>query len=147
MFAVPEASAHPAAVLAELHEPHMRVLICGSRTWTDAAAIQRALEDLPPGPTTIIHGGARGADQLAGKVAVRLGYAVEAYEADWSLGGRAGPERNIRMLDSKPDLVLAFWDGRSRGTGHTVTEARRRNITVDTVTMPVAANLTSPEWQ
>ncbi len=108
----------------------MRVLICGSRTWADEAAIQRALEDLSPGPATIIHGGARGADQLAGRIAARLGYAVKVYEADWSRGKRAGPERNLRMLDSKPDLVLAFWDGQSRGTAHTIAEARRRNIPV-----------------
>ncbi len=50
------------------------------------------------------------------------------------MGRRAGPERNIRMLDSTPDLVLAFWDGQSRGTRHTISEARRRNITVRVVT-------------
>ncbi len=59
----------------------MRVFLCGSRTWTDEAAIQRALEGLPPGPTTIIHGGARGAGQLAGRIAARLGYAVEVHDA------------------------------------------------------------------
>jgi hypothetical protein len=112
----------------------MRVLVCGSRSWTDEAAIQRALEGLPPGPTTILHGGARGADQLAGRIAKRLGYSVEVHEADWRIGRRAGLERNMRMLDSKPDLVLTFWDEQSRGTGHTITEARRRNIPVVVVT-------------
>jgi hypothetical protein len=82
----------------------MRVLVCGSRTWADEAAIQRALEGLAPGPTTIIHGGARDADHLAGRIATSLGYAVEVFEADWSRGRRAGLDRNIRMLDSKPDL-------------------------------------------
>jgi hypothetical protein len=112
----------------------MRVLVCGSRSWADEAAIQRALEELLPRPATIIHGGARGADQLAGRIAARLGYAVEVYVADWRRGGRAGPERNRRMLDSKPDLVLAFWDGQSRGTAHTIAEARHRNIPVAVVT-------------
>ncbi len=50
------------------------------------------------------------------------------------MGRRAGLDRNVRMLDSKPDLALAFWDGQSRGTGHTITEARRRNIPVTVVT-------------
>ncbi len=70
--------------------------------------VRHALEGLPPGSTTILHGGARGADQLASRIAARLGYAVEVYEADWSTGRRAGPDRNLRMLDAKPDLVLAF---------------------------------------
>jgi hypothetical protein len=69
-----------------------------------------------------------------GRIAARLGYEVEVFEADWRLGRRAGPERNVRMLDTKPDLVLAFWDGQSRGTRHTISEARRRNITVRVVT-------------
>jgi hypothetical protein len=64
----------------------------------------------------------------------RLCYAVEVYVADWRVGRRAGLERNIRMLDSKPDLVFAFRDGQSRGTGHTIAEARRRNIPVGVVT-------------
>ncbi len=68
------------------------------------------------------------------RMATSLGYAVEVFEADWSMGRCAGLDRNIRMLDSKPDLVLALWDGQSRGTEHTITEARRRNIPVVVVT-------------
>lgn len=41
--------------------------------------------------------------------------------------------RNIEMLDQKPDLVLAFWDGASTGTGHTVAEAGKRGIPVEIV--------------
>jgi hypothetical protein len=37
------------------------------------------------------------------------------------------------MLDQNPGLVIAFWDGKSRGTAHTIGEARRRGIPVEVV--------------
>ena len=111
----------------------MRVLVCGSRTWTDARAIGARLSRLPAG-TTIIHGAARGADSLAGRAAARLRLPVEASPADWAGEGRAaGFLRNRRMLDTRPNLVLAFWDGRSRGTLDCVEEATRRGIPVEIV--------------
>jgi hypothetical protein len=37
------------------------------------------------------------------------------------------------MLNGSPDLVIAFWDGESRGTRHTIDEAKRRGIPVEIV--------------
>jgi hypothetical protein len=109
----------------------MRVLVCGSRSWDDAAEIAEALKRLPRG-STVIHGGARGADQLAGTVAAKLGFEVEVYPADWSAyGKRAGFIRNMEMIDTQPDRVVAFWDGRSTGTKHTLDLARRAEIEVE----------------
>ena len=108
----------------------MRVLVCGSRTWTDAKTIEKRLRELPRG-SEILHGGARGADTLAAGIALGLGFYVEEWPADWTLGARAGLERNLRMLDEEPDLVLAFWDGSSTGTAHVVHAARRRGIATE----------------
>src|SRR5262252_8427844 len=103
----------------------MKVLVCGSRSWRDGDTIRTRLRALPRG-TTIIHGTAIGADRLAGEIANGLGFAVEDDPA-------AGKKRNLRMLDAEPDLVLAFWDGRSTGTMHTVVNARERSIPVEVV--------------
>lgn len=82
----------------------------------------------------VIHGDARGADLLAAAAAMRLGFGVRAFPANWKLHGRAaGPIRNLQMLDERPDKVIAFHDGRSRGTQHTIDEARRRGIPVEIV--------------
>lgn len=108
------------------------VLVCGSRGWTDAAAIERRLRELPAG-TTIIHGRARtGADALADRIARRLRFRVETYPADWKrFGLGAGPIRNRVMLGLDPSVVLAFWDGISTGTADCIDEARRRGIPVE----------------
>ena len=36
--------------------------------------------------------------------------------------------RNVEMIGQEPDLVVAFWDGKSRGTQHTITLARQSKI-------------------
>lgn len=87
----------------------MKVLVCGSRDWTDDALIREWLARCPKG-TIVVHGAARGADDLAGEAAAALGFEVRRYPADWSAhGNAAGPIRNQKMLDAeRPDVVLAF---------------------------------------
>lgn len=109
----------------------LRVLVCGSRDWNRPTEIGRRLAKLPRG-AEIIHGGARGADVFAGIYARALGIPETEYPADWrGKGKRAGIIRNLAMLDSEPNLVIAFWDGESTGTAHTITEARKRGIPVE----------------
>jgi SLOG family YspA-like protein len=115
----------------------VNVLVCGSRSWRDSDLIEARLRQLPRG-TQIINGGARGADRLAATIAGRLGFDVWTFPAQWESSGvynpRAGLERNIEMLDgTTPDLVLAFWDGRSTGTAHTIEQATRRGIKVEVI--------------
>jgi hypothetical protein len=78
--------------------------------------------------TTVVHGGAKGADALAGRWADAREVNTEVFYADWARGKRAGPERNQRMLDSKPDLVVAFPGG--RGTADMVRRAKAAGIEV-----------------
>jgi hypothetical protein len=116
-----------------------RVLVCGDRHWKDDRLIHGALAALKErhGRFVVIEGGANGADTLAWHVATdELLLDVETFPADWTKYKRAaGPLRNRQMLDTKPDLVLAFHDNieRSRGTKDCVEEARRRGIPVRVV--------------
>ncbi len=109
----------------------MKVLVCGSRTWTDVEAISRELACFP-GDTTVIHGAAKGADAIADKIASQLGFKVIVFPAFWEEKGRAaGPLRNLRMLaEGEPDLVLAFHKEGSKGTAHMIVSAQRAGIEV-----------------
>lgn len=117
-----------------------RILVCGSRDWDDANAIFERLapwnaEAVKSGfRIELIHGNAPGADRLARGIGNGLGhFDVRAFPADWGRHGkRAGILRNIEMLDAEPDLVIAFTNG-SRGTQHTIDEARKRGIPVEVV--------------
>ena len=111
-----------------------RVIVCGSRHWRDRKMIIDRLCDLP-GDTTIVHGGAQGADKIAGQEAEKLGLLVEVHKPDyerWSKK-RAPLERNERMAELGADLCIAFWDGRSTGTTHMIGQARERRIPVEVI--------------
>lgn len=122
------------------------VLVCGSRDFPSPIAIVDRMgalaEDDPQ--ALVLHGAARGADHQAAMDAESYGLRTEGMPADWSLGRKAGPLRNRAMLDRKPRLVIAFWDGHSRGTLDTISEATRRGIPVEIVP-PVAAGRSEAE--
>jgi hypothetical protein len=101
----------------------MRVLVTGSRDWTDEAAVVKALDVafdeafIGDGITafTVVHGACpTGADQMASEWVQamndgELGVTVseERHPADWSQGRKAGPERNLRMVQTGPSSARA----------------------------------------
>ena len=117
----------------------MKVLVTGSRHWTNAALIREELALLSPG-SIVIHGGARGADAIADAIAKELGLTVREYRADWLEHGlAAGPMRNSDMLraehdecDVKVDYVLAFTkpDTKSPGTADMKRKAFGKGIRI-----------------
>ena len=110
----------------------MKVLVCGGRDYRDAAHVDRVLQQIDADGTitTIIHGAARGADQLGEAWGLKRGKVLEPYPADWSTYGlSAGPRRNQEMLTKgKPDLVVAFPGG--RGTADMVRRSKRAGVRV-----------------
>jgi hypothetical protein len=109
----------------------MRILITGSRTWTDREMVYNLLEaaNRKPGPHTLVHGGARGADTIAGQIAAEFGWTVEVHEADWGHDGRAaGVLRNNKMVNLGADLCLAFIMNNSPGASHCARLARMAGI-------------------
>lgn len=131
----------------------MRVLVCGSRTWTDFSAMQKVFVELcdascearEPLPV-LIHGAARGADSMAEDLAKIHNWSILSFPANWERDGRsAGFKRNQQMLDEgKPDLVLAFWDGLSRGTENMISIARKAGIYVRVFYSSEAVGWTGP---
>lgn len=109
----------------------MRLLITGGRNFDDRDLMWSTLDRLHAEHhfTLLIHGGARGADRLAGEWARERGVEVLACPADRKRHGRAaGPKQNRQMLAEKPDLVVAF-PGDS-GTRHMVLIAEDAGVKV-----------------
>lgn len=105
-----------------------RILITGSRDWTDVDPIRAAL--LEHGPGVVVHGAARGADTIAGEIAASLGWLVEAHPADWGHGRSAGVRRNQAMVDLGADVCLAFPLPGSVGTWDCIRRATAAGIMV-----------------
>lgn len=104
----------------------MRVAVIGSR-----GLLVDNLEEYLPGETTeIISGGARGVDASAKDHALQHGLKLTEYLPEYARYGRAAPlKRNITIIENA-DLVLAFWDGTSRGTKYVIDNCKKRNIPV-----------------
>jgi hypothetical protein len=117
----------------------MRILITGSRNWSDVDKIREAIMDALPGipygdPArhTVVHGGARGADYIAAEIAHQLGLTVEEHPADWEDHGKAaGPIRNQKMVNLGADICLAFPLGYSRGSWDCMFRAAMAGIPIE----------------
>jgi SLOG family YspA-like protein len=111
----------------------VRVLVTGSRTWTDETLIRAVLALAwrdAHGDMTVVHGDARaGADRIADQWAVDAGVKVERHPSQWRLSGkRAGLVRNAEMVAAGADLCLAFIRDGSRGASHCAGLAKAAGI-------------------
>lgn len=104
----------------------MRVAVIGSR----GLQVRSLGEYLPKETTEIISGGAKGIDACAREYALRHGLKLTEYLPEYSRYGRGAPlKRNITIIENA-DLVLAFWDGSSKGTKYVIENCKKRNIPV-----------------
>lgn len=116
----------------------MRILITGSRDWTDRNTIFNAILDLREDfpfyweDVVIVHGDCpTGADFLAQSIAEQCDLVTERHPADWQAFGKfAGPKRNQEMVDLGADVCLAFPLYPSKGTRHCMGAAEKAGIPV-----------------
>lgn len=112
-----------------------RILITGSRTWDDISYIRSTFQDLEEefrdeGSLTLVSGACpTGADALGEVIARELGWQVERHPADWNRHGkRAGFIRNSEMVETLPNILIAFVRNESKGASMTVTIAKKKQI-------------------
>lgn len=115
----------------------MRLIVFGSRTWSEHGAISHDFQELcalyPEELITLVHGACpSGADYWAQLFARDWGFHVERYPADWETHGRAaGPIRNEHMAALGADLAIGYhMQGESRGTDDMARACERHGIPV-----------------
>jgi predicted Rossmann fold nucleotide-binding protein DprA/Smf involved in DNA uptake len=107
----------------------MKIAIVGSRDYPHLDRVQNFVAALKK-DCIIVSGGARGVDSTAEKAAKENGLEFILFLPDWDKNGKsAGFLRNIQIIE-EADIIVAFWDGVSHGTLHSITEAVKRNKTV-----------------
>lgn len=126
----------------------LRILVCGSRDWTDRDRVAQELAKLikmmevHADNVLVITGGAEGADNLIEDICKNeLAIACAVFPAPWEAYKKihgnvraAGPKRNGWMLRwGQPDYILAFHPflPNSRGTKNLLEQARSRNPLID----------------
>ena len=101
----------------------MKVAVIGSRN----LIVQDLKHYLPEEVTEIVSGGAKGVDTSAKEYADAQGIKLTEFLPEYGRYGRGAPlKRNISIVEYA-DLVLAFWDGKSRGTKFVIDECKKRN--------------------
>lgn len=102
--------------------------VIGSRTFSNSALLAEHMDEVCAAyhVSVVVSGGAKGADSLAANYAASRGLPVQIFEPDWAQFGRgAGPIRNKAIVNAA-DVVLAFWDGESKGTQQALTYAKQK---------------------
>jgi len=112
-------------------EDKFRVIIAGGRDFDDFRLLSKKcmfkLQDKLN--VVVVSGCANGADKLGEKFAKFMGYEIKEFPANWDIGKAAGYIRNKDMAEYA-DALIAFWDGKSKGTKHMIDLARERNLQV-----------------
>ena len=116
----------------------MKVAIIGSRSLCiDISG------HIPANTTEIISGGAMGIDRCARHYANANGIKLTEFLPEYNKYGRVAPLRRNELIVNAADIVIAFWDGDSRGTKYTINCARRAGKEVSIIR--VNRNLIHPD--
>lgn len=127
----------------------VRIIVAGGRDFNDCDLLSTTLLGIIENLITtnildkslqleFISGTCRGADILGEQFAESCGYKIKRFPANWEgFGKRAGYIRNGYMAKyaSEADIgiLVAFWDGSSRGTGHMINIAKRYGLDVKVI--------------
>jgi len=110
----------------------MKVIIAGGRNFNDYNKLRESCDNILVNQkdVEIVSGTAAEADTLGERYAQEKGYEVKKFPAQWDLYGKsAGYKRNQQMAEYA-DGLIAFWDGKSRGTKHMIDIATNKGLKV-----------------
>ncbi len=104
----------------------MKVAVIGSR----GLSVSDLGRYLPENTTEIVSGGAKGVDTSAREYALSHGIKLTEFLPEYTRFGRSAPlKRNITIIEYS-DIVIAFWDGKSRGTKFVIDNCRKLGVEV-----------------
>ena len=113
----------------------MRLIIAGGRDFSDYNLLQDSANRFigKEQNVIIISGLAKGADTLGLQYAGDYGYTVEGFAAEWNKYGRSAGIKRNKYMAKNADSLLAFWDGKSKGTMHMIDFADSIGLRVEVV--------------
>ena len=112
----------------------MKIAIIGSR----GIIVDDLEKYIPDGCDEIVSGGAMGVDSCAARYAKSNGIKLTEFLPEYTRYGRGAPlKRNVRIIEYA-DEVIAFWDGKSKGTKYVIEQCKKRG-------KPVSVHLIIPD--
>jgi len=114
----------------------MKTIVAGGRSFKDAVLLDKILWDWAGFTSTrmeVVSGTANGADKCGEQWATTNGIGIKRFPAQWDEYGKsAGYRRNVEMADYA-EALIAFWDGKSKGTKHMIDIALAKGLIVKVV--------------
>jgi hypothetical protein len=105
----------------------IKLAVIGGREFNDNSLLTKTLNKEKHRISTIVSGGAKGADKMAENWAIENDIPTKIFYPEWKKWGpRAGPRRNTLIID-ECDECIAFWDGKSKGTAHSISLCKNNN--------------------
>jgi len=105
---------------------NMRVAVIGSRN----LEIEDIGKYTPPKTTEIVSGGARGIDTVAKNYAIKNNIKLVEFKPDYRRYGKGAPlKRNLQII-AYADIVIAIWDGKSKGTKYVIDNCEKNKLKV-----------------
>lgn len=122
----------------------MKTIIAGCRGFNDYKLLKEKVDYYRKDHviTEVVSGTARGADYLGEEYANENGIPIKSFPADWdNYGKAAGPIRNRQMAEYA-DVLIAVWDGKSKGTNNMIIEMNKlmKPVFLIWVGAPIVAN-------
>jgi len=114
-----------------------KVIIAGGRDFNDYELLKNKcdyyLSNVDKSNIVIISGMARGADSLGERYAQERGLKLEGYPANWKLYGKSAGFKRNQVLVKNASAAICFWDGKSKGTKHTIDLCKEKGIPIKIV--------------
>ena len=103
----------------------MKVAVIGSRSLNVDVSCY-----IPSEATTIVTGGAKGIDSLAEKYADEHNLKKIIFKPQYELYKKVAPIKRNILIVNEADLIVAIWDGKSKGTKFTIDYAKKINKSI-----------------
>lgn len=113
----------------------MRVAIVGSREFAQPELVRGFVRQLAAKypDAVVVSGAARGVDRIAEAEAKLSGLSVLSFPADWDTHGKSAGFKRNAVIVANCDRLVAFWDGESKGTRHSIRLAQDKGLPVHIV--------------
>jgi predicted Rossmann fold nucleotide-binding protein DprA/Smf involved in DNA uptake len=113
---------------------HYKLAVIGSRSFTNEGLLNQKLDERKEQIDIIVSGGADGADSLAEKWAEKNGVPTKIFDPNHERDFRGAYRIRNEKIAEECDVLIAFWDGASKGTEYTIEFARKLNKEVKVYT-------------
>jgi hypothetical protein len=107
----------------------MKLAIIGSREITKIDLNNYIHEK----PDTVISGGAKGIDTIAWKWAIENNIEIIVHRPEYNKYGKYAALKRNDLIINDADKVIAFWNGKSKGTKYVIEKVKQLNKPLEVV--------------